>query len=100
VGRLFVERAGWKRRARHGGGRARIDLENLDVEAERCADDILALDEAVERLPTSPSGTLTLPFNWPSGVPAGLPLYFQFWISDPGASLGLAAGNGLKGVSM
>ena len=50
-------------------------------------------------LPTSPAGTLKLPFNWPSGVPAGLPLYFQFWIADPGAGSGFAASNGLKGVS-
>ena len=48
--RLLVERARRKRRARHGGGLARIDLENLDVEAERGADDLLALDEALQRL--------------------------------------------------
>jgi RNA polymerase sigma factor (TIGR02999 family) len=48
--RLLVERARRKRRIRHGGGRARIDLENLDVEAERGADDLLALDEALQRL--------------------------------------------------
>jgi RNA polymerase sigma factor (TIGR02999 family) len=48
--RLLVERARRKRRVRHGGGRARIDLENLDVEAERGADDLLALDEALQRL--------------------------------------------------
>jgi RNA polymerase sigma factor (TIGR02999 family) len=48
--RLLVERARRKRRVRHGGGRARIDLENVDVGAERCADDLLALDEALQRL--------------------------------------------------
>ena len=48
--RLLVERARRKRRVRHGGGRARIDLENLDLEAERVADDLLALDEALQRL--------------------------------------------------
>jgi RNA polymerase sigma factor (TIGR02999 family) len=48
--RLLVERVRRKRRVRHGGGRARIDLENLDVEAERGADDLLALDEALQRL--------------------------------------------------
>jgi len=55
--------------------------------------------QLVITLTTSPSGTLTLPFIWPSNVPAGLPLYFQIWISDPGASLGLSASNGLRGVS-
>ena len=48
--RLLVERVRRKRRVRHGGGRARIDLENLDVEAERGADDLLALDDALQRL--------------------------------------------------
>jgi RNA polymerase sigma factor (TIGR02999 family) len=48
--RLLVERARRKRRVRHGGGRARIDLEDLDIEAERGADDLLALDEALQRL--------------------------------------------------
>jgi RNA polymerase sigma factor (TIGR02999 family) len=48
--RLLVERARRKRRLRHGGGRARIDLEGLDVAAERGADDLLALDEALQRL--------------------------------------------------
>src|SRR5712671_4728328 len=48
--RLLVERARRKRRVRHGGGRARIDLDSLDVAAEQAADDLLALDEALERL--------------------------------------------------
>ena len=48
--RLLVEKARRKRRVRHGGGRVRIDLESLDVEAERGADDLLALDEALQRL--------------------------------------------------
>ncbi|HEX6813101.1 MAG TPA: ECF-type sigma factor [Planctomycetota bacterium] len=48
--RLLVERVRRKRRARHGGGRAPIDLEGLDVEAERGLDDLLALDDALQRL--------------------------------------------------
>jgi len=48
--RLLVERARRKRRVRHGGGLVRIDLENLDVEAEQGGDDLLALDEALHRL--------------------------------------------------
>ena len=48
--RLLVEKARRKHRVRHGGGRARIDLESLDVEVEQGADDLLALDEALQRL--------------------------------------------------
>jgi RNA polymerase sigma factor (TIGR02999 family) len=48
--RLLVEQARRKRRMRHGGGRVRIDLEDLDVEAEKGDDELLALDEALQRL--------------------------------------------------
>ena len=48
--RLLVERARRKRRVRHGGGRDRIDLEHLDVEVEPVADDLLALDDALQHL--------------------------------------------------
>jgi hypothetical protein len=48
--RLLVEQARRKRRVRPGGGRIRIDLKDLDVEAERGSDDLLALDEALLRL--------------------------------------------------
>ena len=51
------------------------------------------------QLVSSPAGEVLLPFIWPNGVPADLALYFQFWIQDPGASFGLSASNGLKGVS-
>ena len=45
------------------------------------------------------TGGLTLPFTWPASEPGGTTAYLQFWISDPGAVAGLAASNGLKGVS-
>ncbi len=48
-------------------------------------------------LATGPTGAMSLPFLFPAGVPAGLPLYFQFWISDPGASFGLSASSALQG---
>jgi len=50
-------------------------------------------------LPTSPSGTLSLPFVWPAGVPAGTELYFQHWVDDPAGPKGLSASNGLLGVT-
>ena len=50
-------------------------------------------------LVTDATGKVTLPFTIPAGVPAGSSLYFQAWISDPGASAGLAASNGLQGVT-
>jgi len=47
--------------------------------------------------PTSPSGTLTLPWNaWPGGL-SGLSLYFQFAIADAGAPGGVALSNAVRG---
>ena len=56
--RILVEIARRKGRLKHGGGRARVPLENLDQpavlpadsEAEDQADQLLALDEALARL--------------------------------------------------
>jgi RNA polymerase sigma factor (TIGR02999 family) len=48
--RILVEQARRHGRIRHGGGRARIDLDKVDVAAEEVAEDLLALDAALERL--------------------------------------------------
>lgn len=50
-------------------------------------------------LPTSAAGAASLPFLWPTGIPAGFPIWFQFWIQDAAASFGLSASNGLKGIA-
>ncbi len=50
--RILVENARRKRRLRHGGGRARVglELERLVPAGEGAAHDVLALDEALDRL--------------------------------------------------
>jgi RNA polymerase sigma factor (TIGR02999 family) len=48
--RILVEQARRKRRARHGGGRQRIDLDHACAMSEPSPDDLLALDEALSRL--------------------------------------------------
>ena len=49
--RILVENARRKGRARHGGGRTRIDLDHIVATADdRGADDLLALDEVLGRL--------------------------------------------------
>jgi hypothetical protein len=54
---------------------------------------------ALLSLATDPSGAMTLPFTMPAGAPSGTSFYFQAWISDPGASAGLSASNGLQGIT-
>lgn len=50
-------------------------------------------------LTTNPVGDLNLGFIWPAGIPASHSLLFQYWINDPVATNGLAASNGLEGVT-
>jgi len=48
--RILIEKARRRRRLRHGGGRQRLALDNLDVLQMESAEDLLALDEALEQL--------------------------------------------------
>src|SRR5437773_11539348 len=48
--RILVEAARRKGRERHGGGRQRLPLIDLDVAAEPPDEDLLALSEALDRL--------------------------------------------------
>ncbi len=48
--RILVERARRKRRLRHGGGGRRVEIEADDLPIEEPPVDLLALDEALDRL--------------------------------------------------
>ena len=48
--RILVENARRKKRLKYGGGRQKLDYDNLDVAIERLSDDIIALDEALAKL--------------------------------------------------
>ncbi len=48
--RILVENARRKQRGKHGGGHVRVELNEADVVTRPAADDLLALDEALERL--------------------------------------------------
>jgi len=43
--------------------------------------------------------SLLLPAQWPSGIPAGLQIQFQFWTTDAAALHGLSASNGLSALA-
>jgi RNA polymerase sigma factor (TIGR02999 family) len=51
--RILVEAARRKKRDRHGGGRERLTLANLDIAAESPDEHVLALSEALDRLATA-----------------------------------------------
>lgn len=48
--RILVENARRKRTGKHGGGRARQDLDELQLAAPELGEDLLALDDALNRL--------------------------------------------------
>ena len=48
--RILVEQARRKQRLKRGGERRRIPLESIELECELTPDELLALDEAIERL--------------------------------------------------
>jgi len=48
--RILIESARRKRGPRHGGGRVRHDLDAVDLAAPQSHDDLLALDEALQKL--------------------------------------------------
>src|SRR5262245_38450194 len=48
--RILVENARRKRSRKHGGGRVRQDLDALQLTSAELGDDLLALDEALDRL--------------------------------------------------
>ena len=47
--RVLIDRARQKRRIRHGGDREQVPLSDVDVAAEAPAEELLALDEALDR---------------------------------------------------
>jgi RNA polymerase sigma factor (TIGR02999 family) len=53
--RILVERARRKHRVRHGGGLQRVDIDSVLQSSSESDDDLLALDEALERLATEDS---------------------------------------------
>ena len=48
--RILVENARRKRRLKHGGQHQRVDFDNADLPVEASPDDLIALNEALEKL--------------------------------------------------
>ena len=48
--RILINRARGKNRVKHGGHLRRLDLDKIEIAADTADDDLLAVDEALERL--------------------------------------------------
>ncbi len=48
--RILIENARRKQAGRHGGGQQRVDIDEVELATEAGNDDLLALDEALEKL--------------------------------------------------
>lgn len=51
-------------------------------------------------LATNGSGALAVSAPWPVSLPAGVELFVQVWIADPGAAAGVAGSNALRGSAV
>ena len=50
--RILIDNARGKRAQRHGGGQERVDVEDIELASEMPEDDLLALNDALEKLAT------------------------------------------------
>jgi hypothetical protein len=48
--RILIENARRKRAVRHGGGQQRLDVQEIEIPADLKEDQLLALDDALEKL--------------------------------------------------
>jgi RNA polymerase sigma factor (TIGR02999 family) len=48
--RILIDRARSKRALRHGGGQVRVDIQHLDLASPDADDQVLAVNEALEKL--------------------------------------------------
>ena len=60
---------------------------------------IVPLPFLILPLGTSSSGTISLPFVFPAGVPSDFEFFLQTWIPDAQAVMGFAASNAVKGLT-
>ena len=56
-------------------------------------------DVLLGALPVDGNGDIELSASWPPGVPPGLPLWMQAWVSDPSGPVGFTASNGIMGTT-
>ena len=67
--RILIENARRKRRCKHGGGRARRDLDEAQLVAPEPREDLLALDEALEKLAgTDPTAARLVQLRYFAGL--------------------------------
>jgi hypothetical protein len=45
------------------------------------------------------TGGLALSFTWPTGLPAGIPVYWQHWVSNAGGPVGFEASNAVNSTT-
>src|SRR6185295_5373495 len=54
--RILIENARRKRALRHGGGQARVDIQDVELAAAAREDELLVVDEALEKLAAEDTG--------------------------------------------
>ena len=60
----------------------------------------VCLRDVILALAVDGSGGIEFSFPWPVGLPPGLSLYYQYWITDAGGPAGFEASNGLVSTTL
>lgn len=55
--------------------------------------------DIIRTIPIGPTGKRVLSGAWPAGLPGGVDLFLQTWISDPGGPSGFSATNAVVGTT-
>ena len=79
--RILLNRARDKKRLKRGGGRRRVDLDQIEIALDTSDEDLIALDEALGRLATEDPGAAQL---------VTLRFFAGLTLKDAAASLGLS----------
>lgn len=81
------------------GGLATLVFGLVTLDAPFKGGTMVPLPQLFALMPVSGSGAASLAFKLPPGVPSGTGMVFQCWIQDVAATHGLAASNGLVGLT-
>ena len=57
-------------------------------------------DVILAGLPIDAGGDLDIASTWPTGIPGGVTLWLQHWISDPASPVGFSASNAIQGTTL
>lgn len=95
-----------------GGGSVTVDLSNAlpnsiahlivglsAIDAPFMGGTLVPFPNIIVSIPTGTLGAFSLPATLPPTIPAGIPIYLQFWVADISGPVGLTASNAITSTT-